>query len=212
VPSERLLAETLGANRMTVRKAIDGLVAQGLLERNSTSGTRIPLPRVTRPADPRTSLGITRIIQRSGGTPGNKLLHFQEQPAGGRVAERLGVAEGTPIIVFRRLWTVDETPFCIETSHLPAQRVPGLAAEDLTAGQSLNALLRNRYSITTVSGERVIGVATCTEMESRLLRLPAHAPCLLLRLIVADQSGVPVEWTTSVNHPHLVVFKTDRSD
>ncbi|HTI82475.1 MAG TPA: winged helix-turn-helix domain-containing protein, partial [Acetobacteraceae bacterium] len=36
IPSERALAEILGANRMTVRKAIDGLVAQGLLERHST--------------------------------------------------------------------------------------------------------------------------------------------------------------------------------
>ena len=35
VPSERTLAEQLGANRMTVRKAIDGLVAQGLLARRS---------------------------------------------------------------------------------------------------------------------------------------------------------------------------------
>jgi GntR family transcriptional regulator len=208
VPSERVLAETLGANRMTVRKAIDGLVAQGMLERHSTSGTRIPLPRVTRPTDVRTSLGITRIIQSSGGTPGNKLLHFQEQHANGRVAERLGLLEGTPIVVFRRLWTVDGAPFCIETSHLPAERVPDLAAEDLTAGQSLHALLRNRYGITTVSGERMIGVATCTDMEARLLELPPHSPCLLLRLVVADQVGQPVEYMASVNHPQLVVFKT----
>ena len=211
VPSERALAETLGANRMTVRKAIDGLVAQGLLERHRTSGTRIRLPRVTRPTDARTSLGITRLIQSSGGTPGNKLLHFQEQKASGRIAERLGLEEGHPITVVRRLWTVDGAPFCIETSHLPAERVPDLAAEDLTAGQSLYALLRSRYGITTVGGERIISVSTCTEMESRLLDLPPNASCLLLRLVVADQEGRPVEYMTSVNHPRLVVFKTEHA-
>jgi GntR family transcriptional regulator len=212
VPSERVLAETLGANRMTVRKAIDGLVSQGMLERNSTSGTRIPLPRVTRPTDVRTSLGITRIIQSSGGTPGNKLLHFQEQHANGRIAARLGLKEGTPIVVVRRLWTVDGKPFCIETSHLPAERVPDLAAEDLTAGQSLHALLRTRYDIATVSSERMISVATCTEMEARLLELPPRSPCLLLRLVVSDQHGRPVEYMASVNHPQLVVFKTERAE
>lgn len=209
VPSERVLAETLGANRMTVRKAIDGLVAQGLLERRSTSGTRIRLPRVTRPTDARTSLGITRLIQSSGSIPGNKLLHFQELQASGRIAERLGLPEGAPITVVRRLWTVDGVPFCIETSHLPTERVPDLAAEDLTAGQSLYALLRSRYGITTVGGERIISVATCTEMESRLLDLRPNSPCLLLRLVVADQNGRSVEYMTSVNHPQLVVFKTD---
>jgi GntR family transcriptional regulator len=209
VPSERTLAETLGANRMTVRKAIDALVAQGLLERHSTSGTRIRLPRVTRPTDARTSLGITRLIQSSGGTPGNKLLHFQEQQASSRIAERLRLQEGTPITVIRRLWTVDGMPFCIETSHLPTERVPDLAAEDLTVGQSLYALLRSRYGITTVGGERIIGAATCTEMEARLLDLPPNSPCLLLRLVVTDQEGHPIEYMTSVNHPRLVVFKTD---
>ncbi len=210
VPSERVLAETLGANRMTVRKAIDGLVAQGMLERHSTSGTRIPLPRVTRPADARPSVGITRIIQSSGGTPGNKLLHFQEQQANARIAERLGLREGAPIVVVRRLWTVDGVPFCIETSHLAAERVPELAAEDLMAGQSLHALLLARFGIATTSTERVISVATCTEMEARLLRLPPNSPCLLLRLVLEDQQGVPVEYMASVNHPQLVVFKTDR--
>lgn len=209
VPSERALAETLGANRMTVRKAIDGLVAQGLLERRSTSGTRIRLPRVTRPTDARTSLGITRLIQSGGGTPGNKLLHFQEQQASSRIAERLRLPEGTPITVIRRLWTVDGVPFCIETSHLPTDRVPDLAAEDLTSGQSLYALLRHRYGITTVGGERIISVAICTDMEARLLDLPPNSPCLLLRLVVTDQDGHPIEYMTSVNHPQLVVFKTD---
>jgi GntR family transcriptional regulator len=209
IPSERALAEILGANRMTVRKAIDGLVAQGLLERHSTSGTRIRLPRVTRPTDARTSLGITRLIQSGGGTPGNKLLHFQEQQASSRIAERLRLHEGTPITVIRRLWTVDAVPFCIETSHLPTERVPDLAAEDLTSGQSLYALLRKRYGITTVGGERIIGVATCTDMEARLLDLPPNSPCLLLRLVVTDQGGHPIEYMTSVNHPQLVVFKTD---
>jgi GntR family transcriptional regulator len=212
VPSERVLAETLGANRMTVRKAIDGLVAQGLLERHSTSGTRIRRPRVARPTDTRTSLGITRLIQNSGGTPGNKLLHFQEQRAAARISERLGLQEGAPIIVVRRLWTVDGVPFCIETSHLPVERVPDLAAEDLTAGQSLHDLLRSRYGITPISGDRVISVATCTEMESRLMNLPPNAPCLLLRLVVADQDERPVEYMTSVNHPHLVVFKTEHNE
>jgi DNA-binding GntR family transcriptional regulator len=41
IPSERTLADALGINRMTVRKAIDRLVERKVLERNGTSGTRI---------------------------------------------------------------------------------------------------------------------------------------------------------------------------
>lgn len=212
IPSERALAEQLGKNRMTVRKAIDGLVSMGLLERNSTSGTRIPQPRVTRPIDAKTSLGITRIIQSGGSTAGNKLLHFEQTRATAKVAEQLHIAEGGEIVMFRRLWTVNETPCCIETSHLPLELVPGLAAEDLMAGQSLYNLLRNRYGIGTVTGERQISVAACSEMEARLLNLPAGSPCLLLRLVVYDVNGRPVEYMRSVNHPQLVVFKTAQAE
>jgi GntR family transcriptional regulator len=212
VPSERALAEQLGANRMTVRKAVESLVAQGLLERHGTGGTRIPLPRVTRPVDNQASLGMTRLIQISGGTPGNKLLHFAEARATEPFAARLAVPEGSDLIVIRRLWTVNATPFCIETNHIPATFVPGLAAEDLTAGQSLYALLRSRYGIATVNGERTIGVAACSPLEARLLNLAPGSPSLLLRLLIYDEAGRPVDDMTSVNHPDLVVFQTAKTE
>ena len=212
VPSERALAERFKANRMTVRKAVERLVAMGLLERNGTSGTRVARPRVARPVDASNSLGIARIIRSSGGTPGNKLLSFTHAAAAEKIARRLGVAEGAELVVFRRLWTVDDAPFCIETSHLPAERVPGLAAEDLMAGQSLYALLRERYAIEATAAERLIGIASLTEAEARLLHLQAGGPALLLRIVASDAKGKPIEHMASVNHPQLVVFQTPKAE
>jgi GntR family transcriptional regulator len=212
IPSERALAEKLGRNRMTVRKAIEGLITMGLLERHSTSGTRIPAPRVTRPIDAFTSQGIRRIIQAGGGTAGNKLLHFEHARASAKVASRLKLDEGAEIVVFRRLWTANDTPVCIETSHLPMALVPDLAAQDLMAGESLYSLLHTRYGIGAMRGEREIGVATCTEMEGRLLDLGVGTACLSLLLQVYDEKGQPIEFMRSVNHPKLVVFQTTQAD
>jgi GntR family transcriptional regulator len=208
IPSERVLAEELGINRLTLRKAIDRLVQEGRLERNSTSGTRIPHPRIARPVDAHSSGGITRIIQLSGGVPGNRLLHFELSPASDSVANHLQVDPGTELVVFRRLWTVNDVPFCIETSHIAASRVPGLAAEDLMAGQSLYSLLEARYGIKTGHGTRTIGVHVPSKFEVDALRLPLHASTLLLRLVVYDSENVPIEYMRSVNHPTHVVFQT----
>lgn len=214
VPSERALAEQLGANRMTVRKAIEGLVAAGILERDSTSGTRIAMPRVTRPAGTRTGQGVGRVVADGGGVPGHKLLHFELGHASPRVAERLRVAPGTELVVFRRLWTVNDAPFCIETSHVPATLVPGLAVEDLIAEQtqSFYALLRGRYGIQAARAERVISAGPVQAMEARLLDLKPGASALLLDLLIHDQHERPVEYVRSVNHPQLVVFKTASTD
>lgn len=209
IPSERALADQLGRNRMTVRKALENLIARGLLERNGTSGTRVPIPRVTRPMDAFGSQGFRRIIQDAGGTAGNKLLHFEQAKASAKVADRLRLAEGTDIVVFRRLWTANDTPVCIETSHLPLAIVPDLAAQDLMAGESLYDLLHNRYGIGVMHGEREIGVATCNEMEARLLNLGVGTTCLSLQVHVQDDKGQPIEYMRSLNHPKLVVFKTN---
>lgn len=212
IPSERVLAEQLGRNRMTVRKAIEGLITLGLLERNGTAGTRIPAPRVTRPIDAFASQGIRRIIQAGGGAAGNKLLHFEQARASAKVAARLKLEEGADIVVFRRLWTANETPVCIETSHLPLDLVPDLAAQDLMAGESLYSLLHTRYGVGAMRGEREIGVANCAEMEARLLNLTPGTACLSLQLVVQDEAGRPVEFMRSVNHPKLVIFKTSQAD
>ncbi|SIQ45953.1 MULTISPECIES: GntR family transcriptional regulator [unclassified Bosea (in: a-proteobacteria)] len=208
IPSERALADTLGFNRMTVRKAIDRLVERNVLERNGTSGTRVPLVQVTRPIEVRSTLGITRLIRNAGGNPGTRLLHFAEEPASPSVAQRLCVAPGTALVMFRRLRSVNDEPFCIETSWLPAERVPSLVAEDLIAGQSLYDLLRERYRLTVTADQREISVGTATELEARQLALKTGAPTLVLRLVAHDADGRPIEYMKSVNHPHHVVFRS----
>lgn len=208
VPSERTLADTLGINRMTVRKAIDRLVERNVLERNGTSGTRIPLVQISRPIDAAASLGINRIIRNAGGEPGSKLLHFAEEAASESVAQRLEIAPGTELIMARRLRSVNEEAFCIETSYLPAQRVPGLTAEDLLSGQSLYELLRERYGIEISIRDREIGVGTATEREAQALALAPGSPTLVLRIVARDGDGRPIEYMRSVNHPHHVVFRS----
>lgn len=214
IPSERVLAEQLGRNRMTVRKAIEGLINKGLLERNGTGGTRIPVARVTRPIENWSlSLGIRRIIQAGGGTADNKLLHFEQAHASPKIAKRLKLSEGADIVMIRRLWKANETPVCIETTHLPLSLVPDLAAQDLMHGESLYSLLHDRYGIVgPIRGEREIGIVSCTELEARLLNLESSAACLLLQLDVTDVSGRPIEFTRSVNHPKFVAFKTNSTD
>lgn len=212
VPSERMLAEQLGINRMTVRKAVDRLVERHILERNGTSGTRVPLPHVARPIDVRTSLGITRIIRDAGGKPGNRLLHFGEVRASENVAARLEVPVETELVMLRRLLTVNAVPFCVETTYLPADRFPNLIAQDLIAGQSLYSFLAEHYGVKPHAMDREISVGTPSDIESRMLQLGKGEVTFVLRLVARDKSSKPFEYTKSSNHPHHVVFRTSAAD
>jgi GntR family transcriptional regulator len=213
IPSERELSERFRISRMTMRKAIDRLVAKGLLERRSTSGTYIPVPVIRRPITGHMfSHGISEIVRQCGGVPGSRLLFFEQHEAQPRVAEHLGIKAGDPLIVIRRLRTVNELPFCVETTHLPLARVPGLAADDLFGQQSLYALLAQRYGIEMGSGSGTISVSTATAQEAQLLGLRSDSPALIFRAVVSDRNGKPVEYLTSVNHPQRVVFETMKDE
>lgn len=212
VPSERMLAEQLGINRMTVRKAIDRLVEKRVLERNGTSGTRLPQPYIARPIDVRNSLGITRIIRDAGGKPGNRLLHFGDARATENIAHRLNIPVDAELVMLRRLWTVNDLPFCVETTYLPAARFPDLDAENLIAGQSLYSILSAKYGVKTHAMDREISVGPPTAIESRMLKLAKNDVAFILRLVAKDRAGRPFEYTKSANHPHHVVFRTSTSE
>jgi GntR family transcriptional regulator len=209
IPSERDLAERYRISRMTMRKAIDRLVAKGLLERRGTSGTYIPVPVIRRPITGHMfTRGISEIVRACGGVPGSRLLFFEQHAAHARVADLLNIRAGDPLIVIRRLRTVNALPFCVETTHLPAARVPGLAADDLFGTQSLYALLATRYGIEMGSGQGTISVSAATAQESELLDLRSDSPALIFRAVANDRQHRPVEYLTSVNHPQRVVFET----
>lgn len=208
IPSERDLSERFRISRMTMRKALTNLVRAGVLERRGTSGTFVAVPRVQRPLDGNTSASISEIVEHGGGKPGSKLLFFESAAANERVAERLGVEPGSPLIVIRRLRTANGVPFCVETSYVPAARVPGLIAGDLLGNASLYGLLKERYGIKVGTAESVLSVAPTTAYEAELLGLAPDAPAMVHRAVVLDQQGRPIEYVTSVNHPQRVVFRS----
>ncbi len=209
IPSERELSERFAISRMTMRKAIDRLVTRGLLERRGTAGTFIPVPVIKRPITGHMfSHGISEIVRQCGGIPGNRLLFFEQHEAQPRVADRLHIRAGDPLIVIRRLRTVNDLPFCVETTHIPAALVPGLAAEDLFGKQSLYALLKERYDIEMGGGAGTISVSAATAQEAQLLGLRPDSPALIFRSTARDRQERPVEYLTSVNHPQRVVFET----
>lgn len=209
IPSERDLAVQFGVSRMTVRKAVDNLAALGILERDSTSGTRVRHPNVTRGIGPQTTTSISKLLHDSGAESGSRLLFFEESRATKKMAARLNLEVGESLIVIRRLRLVNNKPFCIETSYLPKLLVPRLAAEDLLESASLYSLLETRFSICVETSDQIISVSYATEEEADLLDIKPSEAVLLQRSLVKDQEERPIEYVTSVNHPALVVFRSN---
>jgi GntR family transcriptional regulator len=208
IPSERSLSETLQISGMTVRRAIEDLVRGGVLERRGTSGTHVATTNVVRPLELDRALSISQILRSAGAKPGSRLLFFESGVADRSVADHLHISPGAPVIVLKRLRTANEVAICVDTSYLPAWRVPGLVAEDLLNNASLFGLLKERFGIPVAKRQGVISVGPILPEDATLLNVEPGTNVLIYRLNIFDEDELPIEHMVSVNHPQRVTFKT----
>jgi GntR family transcriptional regulator len=137
-PSERGLMQHFGVARMTVRQAIDALVAEGLLERAPARGTFVtksPRP-VVRP------LSFAEDAKARGWAVSTETLQSGLGQAGPGVAKALGITVGDPVIHWRRRRRHDDVPLCYQDVFLNEILVPGFLQTELP--DSLYSLLAAR--------------------------------------------------------------------
>ncbi|MEP6842206.1 MAG: GntR family transcriptional regulator, partial [Pseudolysinimonas sp.] len=146
MPSERELSGQWQVARMTVRRAVDVLVADGSLERRHGSGTYVvPRPLVR-------SLGLTSFshdMRERGLVPGSKLLSLSTLEASVAQAAELRIPVGAAVVRISRLRLANDEAMAVETVWIPKVVVPGLVAADLDG--SLYRLLLSRYRIAVAS-------------------------------------------------------------
>jgi GntR family transcriptional regulator len=125
LPPERELAEEFSVSRITVRKALDGLVSEGLLTRRQGSGTFVA-SRVEKSFSKLSS--FTEDMTSRGKTPRSMWLKKSQGTVSPEEAMATGFAPGTPVYRFNRLRYADDTPMSLEFCTLPTFVLPSLEA------------------------------------------------------------------------------------
>jgi GntR family transcriptional regulator len=191
IPSERELMTTYDVSRATVRKAIDNLVAGGLLHRIQGKGTFVARPRV----ESRLHLAsFSQDMLRRGLTPSTRLLRVDEERPPPEVVKalRLG-ARGTAWRI-DRVRLADGQPMAIEQGWYPRSLLPDLDTEDLTG--SLYTLFAERYGIVIDAAEQTLWGEAAEGATARRLEAPVHTPLLVFRRL-SSAGGRPVEYVVS---------------
>ena len=125
LPSERQLAEDLGISRITVRKAIDGLAAEGLLVSRQGSGNFV-CTRIDKNFAKLTS--FSEDMRSRGLKPRSVWLNRAQGHVTPEEALTLRLRPGAPVYRFHRLRFADETPMCLEFATIAASALPSLDA------------------------------------------------------------------------------------
>lgn len=121
LPTERGIAERYSISRVTVRKAFDGLVEEGLLYRRQGAGTFVS-HRIEKPFSAISS--FTEDMRAQGLTPSSQWIGNERAEANAEEILTLGLTPNEEVYRLSRVRMADEAALAVEYSVIPAFALP----------------------------------------------------------------------------------------
>jgi GntR family transcriptional regulator len=199
LPSESDLGASYAVSRVTVRKALDALRDEALIDSRQGFGWFVA-------ADPlRQTLGrlgtLEAQLAAGGVTPERKILEFGFVAASKRVAEVLGVQT---VLRVSRVNLADGAPFARVTVWVP---------EDLAGELSRKAVERSSFyenlPIVVGGATQTIGAAAAEANDAELLGIPVGSPVLRCERVTHSVDGRAVLLSEFVFPGHRTEFVVD---
>ncbi|HSF96613.1 MAG TPA: GntR family transcriptional regulator [Thermohalobaculum sp.] len=193
LPGELAIAAELGVSLGTVRKAVDSLVADGVLRRHQGKGTY-----VTEQTPERANYHFFRLVDAEGKRvlPEAGSETIAVLPTGPEAAQRLGIGTQDKVVLIDRVRSIGGRPAMLETVVVPAALMPGLETE----GPLPNALYphyQSRHGVSVISTEDRLSAAPAGPAAARALGVPQGTALLVSDRVAYDLAGRPVEWRRS---------------
>jgi len=189
LPAERDLADELKVSRITVRKAIDGLVDEGLLTRRQGSGTFVNT-RVEKNFAKLTS--FSEDMRARGRKPRSVWLNKARGTVTPEEAMTLRSSPGTPVYRFHRIRFADDAPMSLEYATVLATSLPSLNAVDSSLYEALE-----RNGNRPVRALQRLRAVLFTADQAELLKTQAKSAGLLVERIGFLKDGAAIEFSQS---------------
>lgn len=186
--NEIALADRLGLSRPTVRRAIQELVAQGLLLRRRGLGTTVANRQIHRRAE---LTSLYDDLKREGVAAPRTEVLSHDVVRDEHVTAALGLPADTPLLSLVRLRYAGDLPLAVLRNWLPPDYAD-ISREELE-GHGLYDLLRRRGARPVVA-HQTIGARTPSPAERKHLQLRAAQPVLTMTRSAFDALGNPVEY------------------
>lgn len=199
MPSESDLSAEFAVSRVTIRKALEVVREEGLVDSRQGFGwfvsgetVRQPLARLATIEDQ---------MRDSGASPTRQVLEFAFEKAPNDVASALGTQQ---VLRVRRLNLADGEPFAIVTVWCPAELGQNLSRSDVERSPFYELL-----DIPLAGATQTIGADAATVDEAKLLGIPVGSPVLRCLRTTTSVEGKTVLFSRHVFPAHRTEFVVD---
>jgi GntR family transcriptional regulator len=205
LPSEQSLARELGVSQGTMRKVLDALTAEKVLDRRQGKGTFI-----AQNTQERTQFRFFRLAEPGGRrlTPTMGTESARVRAARATERERLELPRDARVVEISRMRLIEGTPALLEQIVIPAAVFPGIEKQT-PLPNSLYTLYQSAFGVTIVATHEELTAALATAADHEQLGIDAGSPILVIDRIAVGLTGRKVEWrTTRVRSSDLVYAVT----
>lgn len=195
IPSERELVKVYEASRMTVRKAIDSLVNDGYLYRDSNKGTFVADKSLHKK---NTSLDVLDDLENEQ----YKMIYFDVKESFPRdVQEHLNLRSDDSVVRVVRLLLLKGVPQAVEEIYINRFILSDEELSNIHNWSKFNKFI-SQGSLT----QRF--VPTLVPMKyAHLLNLKINDPIILVENFINNKNGSPLIYMKSYNNPNAKIIE-----
>lgn len=191
LPDQESLAKAYDTSRVTVRKAIQLLIDEGLLYTRRGSGTYVRNNILKNNADVTQINSVFGTSEQEGGEVTSKIVRFDVRFPTAYEYEALKIKSTDPVYDIKRVRYVNEEARSIETSVMPLKYIKDLDEEIL--GGSIYNYIREKLGYVISAAQRVIIASKANELDSKEFNIEIGEPILETNQLVFFDDGTPFD-------------------
>ena len=212
LPSEPRLAEQFGVARVTVRRALESLATEGLIDRTPGRGT-VPrrLPASAAASEPLHAPleGLLGHIVSMGLRTTVRVVECETVSAPSAVARALALAEGSPVQKAVRVRSTRDGPVSHITTWVPARLGARFGRRELARKPIL--VLLEEAGVRIGRATQTVGAKLADAQSAPLLDVAVGSALLAVSRRVLDIDEQPVQWLHGLYRPDRYRYEMELS-
>ena len=191
LPTETEIMNQYKISRITVRKAMDMLLGDGLITKKRGYGTCVQQKKVEQTMQ--RVLHFSEEMQKKGIRSSTKMILNEIVPATIQIAQALAIPEGTSLVHVYRLRYANDVPMCVESAYLELNLCPEVPNHDFSM-KSLRKFLKETYEIQWTHASQKIFAINANSQLAKQLDISHNSALIYIERVSYMVDGKPGEF------------------
>lgn len=210
LPSENALAQKYQVSRLTIRRSLELLQSEGLIERRQGLGTYPIVNNVKVRPLPADINKLLIHLNKMGASTQAQLLSFGYETSNPDIQNRLELPANAKVQKAIRVRYYDDEPFSYLITYVPEHIGKRYTEQDLAA-HPIQALFK-KLGIRMASAEQSLTAALADAHHADALHIDIGSPLLFIKRVVRDTANTPIEYLIAAYNPQRFEYRMTMSN